>query len=242
MGETLGFVGVTGGAGTTRTCVETAATLARDGQDVAIIDAAFGTQGLSRYVSGRIEPDLTATLVDERPVDESFVSCWSDLAGEAKIAPAHAPFERLARAKTAAAAQRLEAGIQDAAQHFDHVIVDVPPVSANQAVGAVNAVDRRVLVAPATQHGADLLPRTRGRLVDVGTAVDGIVATRASSSDPDETPLPEADAAIPAGPGDVTRPTAIDPDDTLAPAVATATETLFDHSLDLTFETDGLFG
>ena len=55
-------------------------------------------------------------------------------------------------------------------------------------------------------------------------------------------PLPEADAAIPAGPGDVTRPTAIDPDDTLAPAVATATETLFDHSLDLTFETDGLFG
>ena len=242
MADTVGFVGVTGGAGTTRTCVETAATLARDGHDVAVLDAAFGTQGLSTHVEGRIEPDLTSVLLDERPVTDAFVDCWPSLAGRVAVAPAHAPFERLARAKTPDAAQCLEAAIQQAAATFDHVLVDVPPLAANQAVGAATAVDRRILVAPATQRGADLLPRMRGRLVDVGTTVEGVVVTRAASDDPADTPLPEADAAIPSGPVDATVPTAVDPDAEFAPAVAEATGTLFDRSLDLEFESEGLFG
>ncbi|OYR95948.1 cell division inhibitor, partial [Halorubrum sp. E3] len=42
---TLALVGATGGAGTTRTAVELAALGARDGRDVAVVDAAFTTQG-----------------------------------------------------------------------------------------------------------------------------------------------------------------------------------------------------
>ena len=62
---TLALVGATGGAGTTRTAVELAAMGARDGDDVAVVDAAFTTQGLSEYVAGRIDPDLTALLTDD---------------------------------------------------------------------------------------------------------------------------------------------------------------------------------
>ncbi len=52
-------VGTTGGAGTTRTAVELAATLARDGRSVAIFDAAYATQGLAGYVDGKIDPAET---------------------------------------------------------------------------------------------------------------------------------------------------------------------------------------
>ncbi|KKF39305.1 hypothetical protein FK85_29590 [Halorubrum saccharovorum] len=61
----LALVGATGGAGTTRTAVELAALGARDVRDVAVVDAAFTTQGLSEYVSGRIGTDLTTLVTDE---------------------------------------------------------------------------------------------------------------------------------------------------------------------------------
>jgi Mrp family chromosome partitioning ATPase len=57
--QTLALVGAVGGAGTTRTAVEFGATLARDGRDVAILDAAYATQGLADYLAGRIETDIT---------------------------------------------------------------------------------------------------------------------------------------------------------------------------------------
>lgn len=56
MGTTVAFVGVTGGAGRTRTSVEVGARLAREGDSVAILDAAFATQGLATSVAGRIDP------------------------------------------------------------------------------------------------------------------------------------------------------------------------------------------
>ena len=242
MAEIVGFVGVCGGAGTTRVCVETAATLARAGADVAVVDAAFGTQGLSRYVEGRIEPDLTKALLDERPIDDALYDCWGHLDGRVSIAPAHAPFERLARAKTPEAARRLEAELRRLAATVDHVVVDVPPLAANQAVGAATAVDDRVLVAPASRRGVDLLPRMRGRLVDVGETIDGVLVTRAAGTDPADTPLPDADHALPSGPADPIPPTATDPDAEFAPAVAAVTEAVFDRSLDLSFEEAGLLG
>nr|WP_227776770.1 hypothetical protein [Haladaptatus pallidirubidus] len=64
MKRTAALVGATGGAGTTRLCIELGAMLAHAGRDVAILDAAFATQGLARHVPGRIGNDLTALLTD----------------------------------------------------------------------------------------------------------------------------------------------------------------------------------
>lgn len=237
MTETLAFVGVAGGAGTTRTVVETAATLARGGNSVAVLDAAFGTQGLSTYVDGRLDPDLTAVLVEEAGFSEAGVAVWPDLPGTVTLWPAYAPFERLARAKTTEAAQQLEACVDRAATEHDYVLLDVPPVAANQAVAAVRAADRRALVAPATGRGNDHLPRIRGRLVDLGFDADAVVATFADEAGA----LADPDYELPTAERSVTTPTAADPDTDYAPAIAAMAEGLLDRDLDLEFPEEGFF-
>lgn len=237
MTATLAFVGVAGGVGTTRTVVETAATLARGGRSVAVVDAAFETQGLSTYVEGRLEPDCTAVVVDEAGFSEALVEVWPELAGEVALCPAYAPFERIARAKTPDAAQRLETCLDHAAGQYDHVLVDVGPVAANQAVAAVRGADRRALVAPATRRGNDHLPRMRGRLVDLGFDADAVIGTFGD----DGAALADPDYELPTGERDVATPTAVDPDTDFAPAVAAMAEGLFDCSLDLDFPEEGFF-
>lgn len=136
---TVALVGAVGGAGTTRTAVETATTLARDGQEVAILDAAYATQGLADYLSGRLDPDVTALVTDEtdRDLDAGLVDLDAAVPCRVACAPAWAPFERLARAKTPEAVRALERWAEEAAPEFDHDLLDVPPVAVNQAVAAV---------------------------------------------------------------------------------------------------------
>jgi cellulose biosynthesis protein BcsQ len=235
---TVAVAGATGGAGTTRLAVEVAATLARDDESVAVLDAAFATQGLARYVPGRIDPDLTKRLVEEGALGDACYDLPLDVSGRVVCSPAYAPFERLARAKTPGAAQRFETFLADAASEFDHVLVDVPPVAANQSVAAVTAADRVALVAPATHRGANAVGLARDRLRDLGTREDLVVANRAGS----DHPVSSADVAIPGGPR-ISReaaPTVTDPDEEFAPAVARLAEEATSTSLDLEFEGDGL--
>lgn len=237
VAKTAALVGVAGGAGATRLSVEVAATLARDGRDAAVLDAAFATQGLSQHVADRVDPDLTAVVADDRPLDAALLDHPADAPGRLALAPAFAPFERLARAKTPDAAERFADAMADAAGEFDHVLVDAPPIAANQAVAAVTAADRVALVAPDSARGADSLQRARGRLADVGAAADLVVVNRAGDD-----PLADADVAVPeaAEAGVPETPTAVArPDGEVAPAVAALAEALFDADLDLAFEPDG---
>jgi cellulose biosynthesis protein BcsQ len=237
-GTTTALVGATGGAGTTRTAVELAVMLARDDNDVAILDAAYATQGLSHYVDGRLEPDLTTLVTDaEDALDAGLVDLDVDLPdGEGRVAccPAAAPFERLARAKTPEAAQRLEEHIETAATTFDHVLVDTPPVAANQAVAAVTAADRVVAVTPGTERGADALQQLRGRLRDLGVTVDATLSTRGTIADAD-TVVPESDVTAPDE-----SPACLDQSGTFTPAVARAAEVAVDTELSLEFDEEGL--
>lgn len=241
-GTTAALVGATGGAGTTRSCLELATALAAAGDDVAVLDAAYDTQGLARHLPGRLDPDATA-LVTERtddPLDEGLVEyerpdSFAALDGEGlpergRIAccPARAPFERLARAKAPEAAQALETRIAEAASAFDHVLVDTPPLGSNPAVAAVTAVDRVVITAPATDHGLDAVQQTRGRLQDVGTATDAVLAvdlfgTESAPEEDVDVLLPQFGAAAPSG---------IDTE-TGVRALERAAEAVVDRSLDL---------
>jgi septum site-determining protein MinD len=237
-GSTLALAGAVGGAGTTRTTVEFGATLARAGRDVALLDAAFATQGLAAYVPGRIDPDLTALCTGTGELTDGLVDLALDVPGRLAACPARAPFERLARAKTPEAARRFEGLLDSAAARFDHVLVDTPPVAANQAVAAVTSADRVALVAPDTERGLDRLPTMRDRFHDLGAPVDAVVATR---TDPGEAVEP-ADAAIPES--DVRTvadlPISADPDTEFAPAVAVAVERVLDTDLGLEFPEEGL--
>ena len=202
--ETLALVGAVGGAGTTRLCVEFAATLARDGRDVAVFDAAYATQGLADHLEGRIDPDVTAlcTDADGEPVGAGLYDAHLDAPGRVVYCPALAPFERVARAKTPEAARRFAERVEEAEGAFEHVLLDVPPVAANQSLAAVDAADRVAVVTPDTDRGADALPRMVARLRDVDSPATVEVTNRGDGSAVDraEVAVPEGPTAIPDGP------------------------------------------
>jgi septum site-determining protein MinD len=233
--EVSALVGGVGGAGTTRLALEFGATLARDGRSVLVADAAYATQGLSTVVPGRIDADVTAAVTEDRPLETATDSLdvdWgeSDDPGTVAVAPVRAPFERVSRAKTSDRARRLASRLAAATEAYDHVLVDVPPVAANQAVAVVAAADRVVLVVPDSQRGVDALPRMRDRLRDVDAAVDAVVTNRAGEP-------PRVDGADAAVPDSETTalpeaPVAVEPSE-FATAVGAAAETALGVELDL---------
>lgn len=233
--QILTYLGAAGGVGTTRLAVECGATLARTGRDVAVFDAAFETQGLAAHVTAEIAPDVTALVTEEVPLEAALYEHEADTPGRLALCPARAPFERLARAKTAGAARQLERQLAAASLSHDVVLVDTPPLGTNQALAAVNAADRIAVVTVDSRRGRDALAQARERLDDVGAAADAVIANRADGSPAD------ADAAVPTigvtAPGDC--PACLPPDGTFAPAVADATERALGASLDLEFPDDG---
>ena len=237
--ETLALVGAVGGAGTTRTAAECGAALARAGRDVAVLDAAYATRGLSELVAGRIDPDVTALCLDpERPLAEGLYDLDLPVAGRVALAPARAPFERVARAKAVEPARAFEARVAEAGRAFDHVLVDTPPIAANQAVAAVQAVDRVALVAPDTDHGADGVHRQLDALRDVEASDTDPLTVAVGATDGGATA--GADAVVPSGPPRLTDAPACLDDDRFAEAVVDAAETLFGTDLAVEFETDGV--
>jgi len=245
----VAFVGAVGGAGATRLSLECAAMLARDGRSAVVLDAAFATQGLADHLPGRIDPDLTALVTGERPLEAGLVDLPLDPAdrddGDAgatparlAVCPARAPFERLARAKTSDAAARFETLAAEAGDAFEHVLLDVPPVAANQSVAAVSAADTVALVVPGTARGGAAVPRTRDRLADVGAPAD---ATVRNFDDAGGAGL-DADAAVPRSsteaPADC--PVAGVDSGPFPAAIADAVEALFGVALGVTVDDDGL--
>jgi cellulose biosynthesis protein BcsQ len=220
---TAALVGATGGAGTTRLAVEAATLLADGGAEVVVLDAAYATQGLGDYLDGQIDPDVTALATGDADaaLSAGLVDLPADVAGRVACCPAAAPFERVARAKTTDAARRFAELVTTAAESFDAVVVDTPPVAANQAVAAVDAADAVALVAPGTTRGADAVQRQRARLADIGATVDAVVATRGELSAA-EVDIPETEPSVTAA------PTATD-DAGFGAGVASVVETLFDE-------------
>jgi len=240
--RTLAVVGAAGGVGTTRLTLESAATLARTGRDVAVFDAAFDTQGLAGYVEGRIDADVTALVTDDADLEAALYDLPVEAPGRLAVCPARAPFERLARAKTAGAAREFDGQLAAAALSYDAVVVDTPPVGGNQAVAAVDAADSVAVVTTATPRGRDALALMRDRLADLGAGVDAVIANRsAEETDDADVPVPESDATAPRA-----CPACVDPEGAFAPAVARAVECALDTTLDLEFpdggRLDGLLG
>jgi len=231
------LVGATGGAGTTRLTVESAALLAATGRSVAVFDAAVQTQGLAAYTEQRIDNDLTALLTGEANLDAVLYGMDLDVAGEVNLCPAWAPFERLARAKTAGAADRFEQQLAAAAISHDTVLVDTPPIGGNQAIAAVNAADRVGIVAPDTPRGRDGVALAQERSADLGIGIDTIIANRSTDA------FLEADVHIPEGESTAPRsaPGCLPADEQFTPAVAAAVETVLGVDLDIELPESGRF-
>ncbi|MXR51658.1 AAA family ATPase [Halovenus sp. WSH3] len=230
-------VGATGGAGTTRLTIESAALLAATGRSVAVFDAAVQTQGLAAYTEQRIEDDLTALLTEEADLDETLYEMDLDLPGVVNLCPAWCPFERLSRAKTAGAANRFEQQLAAAALSHDAVLVDTPPIGGNQAIAGVNAADRIGVVAPDTLRGRDGVALTRERLADIGLASDAVVANRSTEA------VLDADVHVPEAPETAPRsaPACLPPDDEFTPAIMGLVEALLGVEPDIELPDSGRF-
>lgn len=237
MTQIVAVVGAAGGVGTTRLTVECGATLARAGRDVAIVDTAFATQGLRSYIDRQITEDVTALLAGEVSLGDVLYDISTDLPGQLSLAPVRAPFERLARAQTAGAAQRLERQLAASSLSHDFVLVDTPPLGGNHAVASANAAEQIVLVTTETPRGRDALALMQARLEDIGETADAVWRNRTTESVTDGIAIPESESRTV---GDV--PVCASPEETFAPAVADAVEETFDISLDLEFPPSGRFG
>lgn len=230
MTQIVAMVGAAGGVGTTRVTVECGATLARAGRDVALFDAALATQGLRSYVDTQISPDVTALMTEDASLGDVLYDVPVDTPGRLTAAPANAPFERVARAQTAGAAQHFERQLAAASLSHDIVFVDTPPLCGNHAVAAVNAAEQIALVTQETSRGRDALSLARGRLNDVGESVDTVIPNQTKETNAEGVPIPQSGCTNEPG-----APVCSSPDDTFAPAVAAAVEAILDVSLDIEF-------
>jgi cellulose biosynthesis protein BcsQ len=233
------LAGATGGAGTTRLTLETGALLARTGERVAVFDAAFDTQGMVDHVEGRVEADAVDLVTDDA-VEPADAMVEQPTAGEGALhlAPARAPFAGIARGKTEGAAQSFESTLRAAADRFDRVLVDTPPLGANQAVAAVTAADRVSVVAPATTRGIDALQNVRGRIEDVDATVDATVGNRHATATVVESAF---DVVVPEHPETVPSavPVADDEDGAFAQTIAAVARVAVGADPDVEFDADG---
>lgn len=231
--RSLAVVGAAGGVGATRLAVEAGAGLAADDRDVLVADASLATQGMSAYVSGRIDPDMAAVLVGEATLSDAMQPHGVDTPGRLLLCPVHAPFTRMAAAQEVEAAEGIGTLLEEAGEAVDHVVLDVPPVASNVAIGAVTAADRVAVVTTPTERGRDALSRCRGRLADLGVDTDVIVGNFV-----DEPAFEDGDVAIPESrePDVPAAPTVLQGDDGFGAGVQALIETGFETSLSVSLE------
>jgi CobQ/CobB/MinD/ParA nucleotide binding domain. len=121
--------------------------LATTGAAVCCFDLDFATQGLGRHVEGRVGVEASTLLAEPDADFEEAIRDWPvDGEGSLGVIPSLAPFRTIAEAKSEAAGARVEDRLEEATERADWVLLDVPPVVSNQAIGAVTAADQVVAV------------------------------------------------------------------------------------------------
>lgn len=203
MTTTTAFVGATGGAGTTRLTIECATLCAASGADVAVLDLAIDTQGIASYTDAALDPELTAVLTEDAPIDQAMVTLSTSTTGTVSLCPSRASVVQIAAAKTEDAADQLMPVIDQLSTEYDWLLLDIPPAVHNLALAGLQAADSRLVVTPATQCGADALRRMEGRFRDLDCDLSGVIAT----FDETASPVQRADTTIPAF--EVTAPDAV---------------------------------
>jgi len=154
-----------------------------------VLDAAYATQGLADRIEGEITPDMTELCLEDAPLESGLIDRAIDGGGRLSVCPARAPFCRLAEAKAPEAAERFETRVGEAARRFEHVLIDTPPIAANQAIAAATSADTVAVVCDGARAEA-AVPRTADRLQDIGVERFVTVVTRTSEH-------PEADVCVP---------------------------------------------
>ena len=168
--KTILFTSGQPGDGKTTTAVNTSVSLAQLGAKVLLIDCDLRRptvhralripkqRGLSGYLSSEAQPE--DVVQETRVPNLSAITCGA-------IPPN--PAELLA-------SDRMRALLAWASEHYEHVLLDSPPLlSVTDPVILSTRVDGVILVVQAGRSTRDLLRRARNELLQVGAKVFGVV-------------------------------------------------------------------
>jgi succinoglycan biosynthesis transport protein ExoP len=131
--KVIGVVSVLPSEGKTTIAMNLAALIAHQGASVLLIDGDMRKPGLTRAVAPRSKGGLVEALLDEKPVEELYVT---EPESKLTILPAGAN-RRVTHTSDLLASPRMKKLLQTAQKNFDYVIVDLPPVGVVVDVRAV---------------------------------------------------------------------------------------------------------
>jgi capsular exopolysaccharide synthesis family protein len=181
--RTLLITSAKAGEGKTTTAVNTAVSLAQTGARVLLIDADLrrpmvhnifnvsNPEGLSTVLSRDVTEQDILALIELQP--ESGLH----LLTSGPIPPN--PAELLG-------SSQMKQLIQTLASHFDHIVIDSPPItSVTDGVWLASLVDGVILVVHGGQSTRELVRRTRQLLRGVGARIFGVVLNNVKQHDDD---------------------------------------------------------
>ncbi|NOT62448.1 MAG: polysaccharide biosynthesis tyrosine autokinase [Acidobacteria bacterium] len=168
--KTILFTSGQPGDGKTTTAVNTGVSLAQLGSKVLLIDCDLRRPTLHRALRIAKQPGLSAYLSSDAKPEDVILSTRVPNLSAITCGPVPPnPAELLA-------SDRMRELLAWASQHYEHVILDSPPLlSVTDPVVLSTRVDGVILVVQAGRSTRDILRRARQELTHVGAKVFGVV-------------------------------------------------------------------
>lgn len=178
-GHVIAVASGKGGVGKTTTAINLGVGFRLHDESVVLVDADLGMPNLARMLGVTHSPTLHDVLADEAGLENALV----EVADNFYIVPGDPDLEGFASADP----NRLGEVVDSLAERFDRVVVDTSAGLSYESVLPLEVADEIVLVTLADPSSLDDTEKTLALSDRLGTAIRGVVVTRATDETDAET-------------------------------------------------------